>query len=541
MRKHDSQTLDRRRFLKFTGAGALAPLIAGCSGDGDDTTNGTTEDQQTDSQNTDQQGQSDATLTAALSGATELVSLDPPNADQSATWALVYAMMEGLVGFDNEMNLQPELATDWDYTNDTTIRFQLREDVQFHNGDEFTAEDVKFSLERVANGDFTQSGLWTPLDRVEIQDDYTVDVHTTDPYSPILTYLAGNSPGGAQILPSGAVGENFSNEPIGTGPFQLESWETQESVTLNRFDEYWGETAQLESVELPIIGEGSTAVSAIQAGDIHMMNRLPLQSVDTIQQASDVTLGQAPGLTFRMVLFNHDTEPFDDRDVRMAFAKSVDKNVALQAAWFDQGDPSKGPIPVAHSMYSSDLEDHQAFDPDEAASLIDQSGYSVSEINEMGLEVLTWGSDLWYQFSQVVADQVSQNLGIEVGVNSKTFGSTFSDMENQSFDLVSWGYRGFTAADQYMFSYVSDSSRNAYRGYSNEEYDNLVLEARAEMDPDSRREIYLEAQNVLGQDAADINLVHADMLEAYRNSVQNYSTSPQTDYAHDFNQVTLND
>jgi peptide/nickel transport system substrate-binding protein len=271
------------------------------------------------------------------------------------------------------------------------------------------------------------------------------------------------------------------------------------------------------------------------------MNRLPLQSVETINQASNVTLGQAPGLTFRMVLFNHNTEPFGVRDVRMAFAKAVDKEIALQAAWFNQGGPAKGPIPEAHSMYSSDLEDHQAFNPDEATSLIEQSDYSVSEINEMGLEVLTWGSGLWYQFSQVVADQVSQNLGIDLGVNSKTFGSTFSDMENQSFDLVSWGYRGFTAADQYMYAYVSDSSRNSYRGYSNEEYDNLVLDARAEMDPESRRDIYLEAQNILGQDAADINLVHADMLEAYRNSVQNYSTSPQTDYAHDFNGVTLSD
>lgn len=326
MRKYNKQGINRRRFLKYTGAGALAPLLAGCSSGGDESTSGSAQNQQ------------GAALTAALSGATELVSLDPVNADQSATWALVYSMMEGLVGFDNEMNLQPELATDWESVSDTTIRFQLREDVQFHNGDDFTAEDVKFSLERVANGDFTQSGLWGPLNRVEIQDNYTVDVQLTEPYSPLLTYLAGNSPSGGQILPSGAVGENFGNEPIGTGPFQLESWETQDSVTISKFDNYWGETAQIEIINLPIISEGSTAVSAIQAGDSHMMNRLPLQNVDMVKQSSNVTLGQAPGLTFRMVLFNHNTEPFGDRDVRMAFAKAVDKRVALQAAWFNQGD-----------------------------------------------------------------------------------------------------------------------------------------------------------------------------------------------------------
>lgn len=540
MAKPSKRPFHRRRFLKHVGGTAAIPLIAGCTGgDGDESATTQVQDvEQTEQQDKSSQG-TGSTLRAALSGATELVSLDPVNADQSATWAVVYSMMEGLVGFDNEMNLQPELATEWEHLSDTATQFTLREGVKFHNGDDFNAEDVKFSLERVANGDFTTSGLWEPLDRVEIEGDYTVVVHTTKPYSPILTYLAGNSPGGAQILPKGAVGDDFSNNPIGTGPFKFEQWSVEEQVTLSRFDDYWGETASVQTVELPIISEGSTAVSAVQAGDIHMMNRLPLQSVETIQGAQNVTLGKAPGLTFRMVLFNHDTEPFGDRDVRMAFAKAVDKEVALQAAWFNQGTAAKGPIPEAHSMYSSELQDHQQFNPDEAQSLLEQSSYSKSDINGMGLEILTWGNGLWYQFSNVVADQLNQNLGVDVSVNSLTFGKAFSNMENKSFDMSSWGYRGFTAADQYMYAYVSDSSRNSYRGYQNQEYDDLVLQARAETSTDKRKQIYLEAQNILGQDAADINLVHASMLEAYRNSVKNYSTSPQTDYAHDFNTLTL--
>lgn len=536
MGHRDDVNIDRRKLLKAAGGGALSLTVAGCAGNTGGDGNGSGMKQNTGGDG-NSSGMKQNSIKAALAGATELNSLDPVNADQSATWAVIYSMMEGLVDFDDKMNLQPELATDWKYLSDTELKFNLRKGVKFHNGDSFTGKDVKFTLERIANGNFTNSSLWQPLDHVEVKDPHTIIIHTAEPFSPLLTYLAGNSPTGGQILPKGTVTDNFSRKPIGTGPFQFESWKAQSNITVVKFDDYWGEKSNLSRVEMPMFSQGSSAVASVKAGDVGMMNRLPLQSVDTIKKASDVSLGQAPGLTLRMVLYNHEQEPLSDRNVRMAFAKAVNKETALQTAWFGQGEVSKGPIPPAHSLDPSDLTNYQKFNPKEAKSLIAKSDYSVSEINDMNVKILTWGSGLWYQFSKIIANQIKQNLGINIKVNSLTFSKVLTKLDSQSFDMASWGYRGFTAADQYMYAYVSGSSPNQYRSYKNKKYDKLVFQARAETKPKKRRKTYRKATQILAKDAADMFLVHANMLEAFRNYIQNYQTSPQGDYAHDFNYI----
>jgi len=521
----------RRRLLKGLAIGAPMASIAGCLGDGSDGTGNGNGNGDTDGE---------AVVDAALVGSVNIRTLEPPNAALDSTMLVIYGMFDGLVTFDRDLNVQPELATDWEVVDDTSIEFQLKEGVQFHNGEEMTGDDVKYSLEWFGDPEVQKYGFWENLDSVDVVDDYTVTINTTEPFSPLLTFLTGNTRSGGQIMPAGSGEEEFGQNPIGSGPFKFEEWEEGSHIHLSKFEDYHNDgIPTVDRVQVPLIPEQSTALSAIQAGDVNAIDRVPTESLGELESNQDVDLHVTEGaLAYRMMMFNNTSEPFDDANVRLAFAKAFSSEDIVSSVMDGEAIVAKGPIPPSHSMYSDDLPNHQEYDPEAAVQLIEDSSYSLSEIQDMGIETLTWGSGFWFQFGQVASRQMNDTFDMNISVNSTTYESAFSQVQELSYDMVTWGWRGLAAADAYIYQYHSEGGRNQYRGYSNPDVDELAEQARAEFDPDEQREIYREAQDIIARKAADAFIFYPNEYVA-TSGVQGYKMSPQINYILNFSEVTL--
>ncbi|WP_435335797.1 ABC transporter substrate-binding protein [Haloarchaeobius sp. TZWWS8] len=521
-----SGSRSRRETLKQIGGGLALATLAGCMGgdSSEQTSKG-------DSPTGGSASGGSSKLRAALVGSVNIRTFDPPNVSLDATMRALYGVYEGLTTYDENMGVQPQLATEWEKVDDTSIRFTLKEGVTFHDGSEMTAEDVKFSLERYASPDVQKYSYWSTLESVEVEGDHEVVITTEMPFAPLLSFLTGNSRSGGHIMPKGSSPEDLSTQPVGTGPYQFESYQEQSKIVLSKFDDYHVDgVPHVDTVEVPIIPEKSTAVSALRSGDVDMIDRVPSQTLDTLRKDGDISLPTIKGgLAFRCIMFNNTTEPFDDEKVRLAFAKGFRNKDIIDNVMNGEAVNATGPIPTSHEMYS-ELPHHQKYDPERSLELIEESSYSLSEIQGMDLEMLTWGSGFWYQFAKIAATQIGATLDTEFTVTSIPYQKAFTQVDELSYDMISWGWKGLTAADSYVYQYHEDGGRNKYRGYSNDRVNELADKARSTFDPDEQREIYKEAQDIIARTAADAFIFHPNLYIAHQNSVSGFEITPQSEY-----------
>src|SRR6056297_369324 len=244
--------------------------------------------------------------TVTIATASDALTLDPIMLSETPTIAVQANIFEALVSMDTDMNVQPGLASSWEVEDDTTWVFKLRKGVTFHNGDKFDAEDVKFSIERAQNHPKSQfKSDVAQIESVEIRDDYTVVINTKYPY-PILPRKLKR----AFILSKDYVEANsdqhLQNNAVGTGPYQVTSWEKDEEMVLTYFEDYWGEKPTFDKAVLKPISNPATRVSSFLSGEADILVDLPVQDVDRVKNAEGVDVITRPGL--RLIFLGFDTQ-----------------------------------------------------------------------------------------------------------------------------------------------------------------------------------------------------------------------------------------
>ncbi len=193
-------------------------------------------------------------------------------------------LFDRLVDMDSDGNIHPALATSWDFITPTTLRMNIREGVQFHNGETLTVEDVAFSVNRMLSAP-AMAQTMAPVNSIAIIDENTVDLVLNAPFAPILAHLAQ---AGASILNQSAVeeaGDSVNRLPVGTGPYQFVSWESGNNIEVTRFNDYWGENAHIENIVFQVIVEDASRTIALETGDVHMI--LDMAPVDRERIGSD--------------------------------------------------------------------------------------------------------------------------------------------------------------------------------------------------------------------------------------------------------------
>ncbi|WP_200331317.1 ABC transporter substrate-binding protein [Leucobacter sp. L43] len=411
-------------------------------------------------------GETPTTATIALTGT-------PTNLDFTTTagsaipQALMSNVYEGLVELDQSGEIQPLLASEWTVSDDRkTYTFTLQEGVTFSNGDEFTADDVKFSFDRVKT-DWVSSlkAKMDVVESVEVVSPTEVAVTLSKPSNAWLFSLA--TPVGA-IFSEDAV-DDLANTPVGTGPYAVESWTPNESLVFDTRDDYWGEAPGVEQVTLKYFADATATTNALQTGDVDAIANLQAPELLSSFESDDqfvVTTGTSSGEV--SLSMNNKAAPFDDVRVRQAVLYALDKQAILDTAWNGYGS-LVATYAAPTDPYYEDLNDAYPYDPAKAKELLQEAGQENLDIT---FTVPT------RPYAQAVSEIVVSQLK-DVGINAT--------IESAEFPAV-WLDEVFTKHDYQMTTVLAVEARdiltvfndpNYYIGYDNSKIAPIAEEADA--------------------------------------------------------------
>ena len=443
-----------------------------------------------------------------------------PHRDSTANALIAYAQLyEKLVGVDDTGRIVGVLAESWRVVNDTTWELKLRRGVAFHNGEPFTADSVKFSIERVLNP--ATKSPWgsriAPVDKVEVVDAGTVRIITKSTFAPLLQGLMT-----VDMLPPKYFAEKgereFAGAPVGTGPFRFTSWVKQDHLALAANPAYWRGRPALDEVVFRSIPEDSTRVAGIETGELDAVLLVPPEQVSRLKARSvDVrSINQGQGL---VVNFRTSVEPFTNKKVRQALNYAVDKEAILKSLLAGYGRVLDGQIVGPDGFgYNPALKPYP-HDPKRAKQLLAEAGFP------NGFTVKFNGSVGRYTKDKEIEEAVIGQLA-EIGVTAQleileagvfiqsALGATIGPMW-----IWAWQYLPAMDADLPLSLF---QSRSILKEYANPDYDALVARSRAALRPEDRRKVLQEMAAFLRDDPPSIFLVQTAGIYAVQPWVQNF-------------------
>ncbi|HEX6196421.1 MAG TPA: ABC transporter substrate-binding protein [Jiangellaceae bacterium] len=472
-------------------------------------------------------GETGGTLVAGIAG--EPDQLDPHITTAYASFQVLENVYDTLVVPDVNGEFQPGLATEWEVSDDQlTWTFTLREGVTFHDGSEFTADDVAYTYNRIIDDETSVAWRFASVENIEATADDTVVLTLSEPAPNLLDNIGGYK--GMSILPEGAAEDlDLATEAVGTGPFELEDFSAG-GVMLTASDSYWGEAPTLDGVEYRFISEPTAALTALRNGEIHWTDNVAPQDIASLEGADDVMLGRVPSVDYWYLALNQNTEPWSNRDARRGIAFALDREAIAEAAQFGAATVNQTAIP-ADSFWASDYAPYEN-DPEQARSLLDSGG--VEEGQELGIMVVTDTAGV--PAAEVMVSQLGE-VGISASVESEET-ATWLDRQGQGdFDAYMWSWIGnLDPFGFYHAQHVCEGGFN-FQGYCNEDVDALLNEAAAESDQDARKELYDQAAEMIVDDASYIYLYNPDVVQAWVPGLDGYEIRP--DSAINFENVTL--
>jgi peptide/nickel transport system substrate-binding protein len=452
---------------------------------------------------------------------TEVASLDPHVYGGSAWKVLIEALYSPLVGFDQNAKIVPRLAERWETPDAKTTIFHLRKGVKFHDGIPVTAEDVKFSLDRILDPAMGAT-LRTNLEGVSVtvQDESTVKIETAQPNATLLSVLA---------LPEAAIvsqkwiqsGPNVKVQANGTGPFLLKAYEPAVRAQLEKNSDYFVEgQPYLNGVEFRMIKSDDARVNALRTNAVDMIDFVPWKDIDALRRQANLLVDSSGG-AFMNIWFNATKKPFDDPRVRRAFAYAIDRAGVSKAAFFGHGSPIYGPPTTADSpFYNKDLDNTFKQDPAQAKALLAEAGHP----NGLDLELTVFqGLGIYTSTAQII----QQNLK-DIGVNAKIqlveWANLLERKNNGNYDAMIYGVSvKLPDPDAYAYYFGADSTYWAKPiGYRDDVLEKLLSEGRATIDPEARKEIYRKVEERLLETSPWVFINWREQAQAYRRNVQGY-------------------
>lgn len=434
----------------------------------------------------------------------EPASLNPHGSNDAGTSFVTNLIYEKLVTFDNDMNLVPGLATSWENIDDTTIRFYLRDDVYFHNGEHLTAEDVKYTFEQTAKSSHA-AGILGVIDAeaTKVVEDYVVDVALKYPFGPAINHLAHAT---AAIVNQKAMeegGDNYDDNPVGTGPFQFEEWSTGDSIKLVTFDDYWGDKPKFDNLLIRYIPEATTRAIEVETGGADIARAISPNDAINLKDSPDVNIISGNILNTSYLSFNCSKEPFDNPKVRQAISLAIDTESIVENVTFGLGEQAKS-VMAPNVFGHHDNSDVWGYDVEQAKDLLADAGYPGGFETTMVINAVNSSTA-----AEIIQNMLGQ-IGIEVEILAYDFSNWLDAIVNGKQDMYIGGWTAVTGDADYALRLPFHSDNVGSGGnrsfYSNPEVDTLLEQAQVEMDQDVRLQLYKEVQEILSEDAVYINM-----------------------------------
>ncbi len=490
----------------------LGAVLTGC---GDSSTEKASED-----------GQNETGSTEAVAHANEITvgiaqdldeSLDPHKAVAAGTKEVMFNVFEGLMKPTSTGDLIPAVAEDYTVSDDRmTYTFTLREGVKFHNGETVTAEDVKYSIDRCAD---TSEGdplveAFSVIQAVEILDERTVAITISEPSNEFISYMT------TAILPVDY--DQQDTAPVGTGPFKFVSRTAQDSIVLEKFDEYWGTPAYLDKVTYKIIENADSIMMSLQSGAIDMFAHLT--STQVAQLGDDFYVEEGTMNLVQALYLNNAEKPFDDVRVRQALCYAVDKQAIIDLAFDGYGSPIGSSMYPAFGKYFDDsLTNHYTKDIEKAKSLLAEAGYP--DGFEMTITVPS-NYQPHIDTAQVLVEQLKE-INVTAKIELVEWGTWLSDVyAGRQYQSTVVGVDASNMTARALLERFTSTAGNNFINYSDADYDALFAQAQACYDDAEQTGIYKEMLTNLTENAANVYIQDLADLVAVRKGLEGLNFYP---------------
>jgi len=441
-------------------------------------------------------------------------------------------MFDSLTTRDANMKVVPQLAESWRALNDTTWEFKLRRGVKFHNGDEFTAEDVKFTLERIVKQG-ALDGKTSPrksllglLSRVKIIDDYTVQIETEKPW-PILPLMLTLQ----EIVPKKymkAIGsQGFQKKPIGTGSFRLIQAEGKKLLIFERFEDYYGgspenppvQVAPLKYLIFKTVPVKAEQIAMLKKGESDIIPHVPPETIGILKAVPGIEVLSCPATRSYFAEINSNKPPFNDLRIRLAMNYAIDIQAVVDHILQGHGKALPTALLSNAFAYNSSLKPYP-YNSKLAKKLFKDAGFP----EERSIIINCIEDDR--QFANIIAAFLTR-MGMKSAINIVDHRRPEAYGKSAKWDIFmgSWGNSTLDPVGILVPKFKT-GARGNFSGYSNEEVDKLLSLAEGTLNPQLRKNYFKKVQEIIYQDVPMIFGYAAEEFYGVREKVKNFIPSP---------------
>ena len=462
----------------------------------------------------------DEKKTLIIANGTDMISFDIHDHNNTSTEAIHVNMFDYLVK-NNGGQFEGVLVESYENIDDNTWSFKLKEGVKFHDGSALTAEDVKFTLERVARDNtLLENGSYKQIKEVVVKSELEFDIVTENSEPALLNRLSRL---GSGILPKKYIEENgwdvFLQKPVGTGPYKFKEWKKDDRITLEKNEDYFGAAPKWDEVVFRVIPEDSTRVSEVITGGVDIAVNIPPTDIQRIESTEGVSIVTSP--TQRVLLLAARTAgngPTADPKVREAIDLAIDKQTIVDALLHGMGTVTRtrvtpGNVGANESLYGVSL-----YDQERARELLKEAGY------ENGLTLTMSSPSGRYLKDKEAAELMAAMLG-QVGITVELEFLEWSSF-NEKYQARSFGDLFMIAYGNSMFDASLALDRLKFdkakgeTDYNNPEVEKLLVEAEKNMNLEERAQQYMKAQEMIAEDRPYIFLYQMDSVYGVNDRIQ---------------------
>ena len=456
----------------------------------------------------------------------EPLTLDPFIPSDNGSIYAIAQICEPLISADADgTGLVPGLAESWTKSDDgLTYTFTLREGLKFSDGSPVTAEDVKFSLNKVMDPAASYGFAFEPVATVDVVDARTVKMVLKQPYTPILSALSLFSSSVVKKAAYEAGAEAFGAKPVCTGPFMVGSYERGSQLVLLPNPHYWaaGEDGRplpyAEKVVLRYMPDSNSRVLGLKNGDIDAALALPLNQAASVKATEGVSLEVSPSYRLDYVYLNNTRKPLDDKRIRLALNYATNHAALMKAVYFGYGEQPNSFMPKVN-YWSPDVK-AIPYDLDKAAALVKEAGYDGTPIQLM----VDTGNAASRQTATIL--QASwKKIGLNVEIVEFDNGTAFGMTEKGEYQAyVSYITSDINDSDE-LATLQGDgtgATRGFFSNYNNPEVNKLLAEARTEGDAAKRAALYAKVQDIVYNDGYSVPLNFLPYVNGYSDDLKNW-------------------
>lgn len=458
-------------------------------------------------------GDSAGNLIAAIAG--EPDQLDPQKTSSYFSFEVLENVFDTLVEPDENLEMRPALAESWTVSPDQlTWTFRLRDGVTWHDGSPFTADDVVYSYRRIIDEKLSNVDKFSAVTDVTAPDPSTVVVRVKEPTPNLLTNLGGFK-GMAIVSRRNVESGEIATRPMGTGPFSFASQRSGDSITLAANPNYWGGAPKIPGVTYRFISEPSTALSALQAGEVDWTDSIPAQRVEQLRNDDSIHLAVTPSNDYWYFALNQVRAPWNDVRVRRAIAYAIDRDAIVQATSYGTAVANQLAIPEGNPWYVR--YDQYRYDLDEAKRLLDESGVRPTALDML----VTSEYPETVTAAQVVADNLAP-LGISVNIRTVDMATWLDEQNTGNFDMLMMGWLGNIDPDDFYYAQHHTGGSNNAQKFSDPEVDRLLDAGRVETARDARADDYAKAAVQIADQVSYIYLYNPSVIQGWTPDLTGY-------------------